>query len=77
LSQSYGLMGQFDHETVVGAIDTVIAAAKKRNKFSGIHIVGPTANLKKWMDKGMTLNLWSNELTMMITNGTEGHKQLR
>ncbi len=77
LSQSYGLMGQFDHPTVVGAIDKVIASAKKHNKYSGIHIVGPTANLKKWMDKGMTLNLWSNELTMMMNNAQQGLKELR
>ena len=77
LSQSYGLMGQFDHPTVVGAIDKVIAAGKKAKKHSGIHIVGPTANLKKWMDKGMTLNLWSNDLTMLMNSGAEGVKQLR
>ena len=77
LSQSYGLMGQFDHPTVVGAIDKVIAAAKKHGKYSGIHIVGPTADLRKWFAKGMTLNLWSNELTMMMTNAMQGLKELR
>jgi 2-dehydro-3-deoxyglucarate aldolase/4-hydroxy-2-oxoheptanedioate aldolase len=77
LSQSYGLMGQFSHPTVVGAIESVAAAAKERGKFSGIHIIGPTANLKAWMDKGMTLNLWSNDITMMMNSAREGLSQLR
>jgi len=77
LSQSYGLMGQFSHPTVVGAIECVIAAAKARGKFSGIHITGPTANLKAWMDKGMTLNLWSNDITMMMNSAHEGLAQLK
>ncbi len=77
LSQSLGLMGQFDHPTVVEAIDKVIAAAKRHNKWSGIHIVGATASLKKWMAKGMTLNLWSNEVTMIMNNAQQGLKELR
>ena len=77
LSQSYGLMGQFDHPTVVGAIDTVIAAAKERGKFSGIHITSPPKNLRAWMDKGMTLNLWSNDITMMMQSAREGLAQLK
>ncbi len=77
LSQSYDLMGQFDHPTVVEAIDKVAAAGKRHGKYSGIHIVGSTDGLKKWMDKGMTLNLWSNELTMIMNNATQGLSQLK
>ena len=77
LSQSYGLMGQFDHPAVVGAIEAVAAAAVRAGKHSGIHIIGPTANLRKWIDKGMTVNLWSNEIAMMMTAAREGLSQLR
>lgn len=77
LSHSYGLMGQFDHPTVVGAIDRVAAAAKKRGKYSGIHLTGATEALRKWMAKGMTLNLWSNDLNLMMSKASEGLKELR
>ena len=77
LSQSYGLMGQFDHPTVVGAIESVIAAAKARGKFSGIHITSAPKNLQAWIDKGMSLNLWSNDITMMMNNAREGLAQLK
>ena len=77
LSQSYGLMGQFDHPTVVGAIDKVVEEAKQRNKFSGIHMTGSTAAIKEWVEKGMTLNLWSNDITMMMTNARQGLAELR
>lgn len=77
LSQSYGLMGQYDHPTVAGAIDRVMEAAKRAGKHSGIHMVGPTASLKEWMRKGMTVNLWSNEVALMQQAAREGLSQLR
>ena len=77
LSQSYGLMGQFDHPTVVGAIEKVIAAAKRRGKHSGIHLTGAPEALKKWIAKGMNLNLWSNDLNLMMSKAAEGLKVLQ
>ena len=77
LSQSYGLMGQFDHPTIVGAMDKVVAAAKAKGKFSGVHFTGSPEMLKPWMAKGMTLNLWSNEVTMILNNAREGLAKLR
>ncbi|HBR02051.1 MAG TPA: hypothetical protein DD738_05520 [Ruminiclostridium sp.] len=77
LSQSYGLMGQFNHPTVVNAIETVIAAAKQRGKFSGIHMTGAPAAVRAWMEKGMALNLWSNDVTMMMNNAREGLAHLK
>jgi len=77
LSQSYGLMGQFTHPTVVGAIESVIAAAKARGKFSGIHVTSPPKNLQAWIDKGMSLNLWSNDVTMIMNSAREGLAELK
>ncbi len=77
LSQSYVLMGQFNHPTVVSAIETVIEAAKQRGKFSGIHMTGAPSSVKAWMEKGMTLNLWSNDITMMMNHAREGLAQLK
>ena len=77
LSQSYGLMGQFNHPTIVAAMDKVLAAAKARGKFSGVHFTGSPDMLKPWMAKGMTLNLWSTEVTMIMNNAREGLGKLR
>ena len=77
LSQSYGLMGQYNHPTVVGAIDKVVAAAKAKGKFSGIHFTGSPDLLKPWMEKGMTLNLWSTEIAMMMNSARDGLAKLR
>ena len=76
LSQSYGLMGQFDHPTVVGAIEKVVASAARHGKYSGIHLGSPE-QVKHWMDKGMSLNLWANELALMVTAAQDGLKKIR
>ena len=77
LSHSYGLMGQFDHPVIVGAMEKVLAAAKSRGKFSGVHFSGSPGMLKPWMEKGMTLNLWSNEIAMIMSNAREGLTELK
>lgn len=76
LSQSYGLMGQFDHPTVVGAIEKVVASAEARGKWSGIHMGAPD-QVRQWIAKGMRLNLWSNELALMVSAATAGLKAIR
>jgi len=77
LSQSYGLMGQFTHPTVTGAIERVAEAAKAKGKVSGIHFTGSPDMLLPWMEKGMKLNLWTNDITMIINNAKEGLKKLK
>lgn len=76
LSQSMGIMGQTDSPEFIAAVDKVIEAAKKRNKFSGIHLMN-TAALEPWMKKGMTLNLWANDVTMMMNAAREGLANLK
>ena len=77
LSQSYGLMGQFTHPTIVGAMDKVVAAAKAKGKFSGVHFTGAPEMLLPWIAKGMTLNLWSTDVTMIINSAKEGLAKLK
>ena len=76
LSQSMGIMGQTDSPEFIAAVDKVIEAAKKRNKFSGIFLMN-TAALEPWMKKGMTLNLWANDVTMMMNAAREGLANLK
>ena len=77
LSQSYGLIGQITHPTVTGAIEKVIEAASARGKFSGIHLSGSPDALKPWMEKGMKMNLWSNDIALMMSSAREGLAKLR
>ena len=76
LTQSLGIMGQTDHPKYLEAIDKIIATAKKYNKFSGIHVMS-TAALQGYMAKGMTCNLWSNDVTMLMSAAREGVGQLK
>ncbi|MBN1104384.1 MAG: hypothetical protein JXL84_13285 [Deltaproteobacteria bacterium] len=75
LSQSMGIMGQTSHPDFIAALDRVIAAAKQRKKFSGIHMMATDA-LLPWMEKGMTLNLWSNDVLLMMNAAKDGLKKL-
>jgi 2-dehydro-3-deoxyglucarate aldolase/4-hydroxy-2-oxoheptanedioate aldolase len=76
LSQSLGIMGQFENPDFIAALDKIIAAAKKRQKFSGAHFQVASA-LAPWIAKGMTLNLWANETVMMMNGAKEGMAVLK
>lgn len=76
LSQSMGIMGQMENPLFIEAVDKVIAAAKKRNKFAGIHLMSVDA-LEPWIKKGMTLNLWANDIIMMMNAAKAGLAKLK
>ena len=76
LSQSMGIMGQTSHPDFIAAVDRVIAAARQRKKFSGMHMMSAEA-LLPWMKKGMTLNLWSNDVLLMMDAAKAGLAKLR
>jgi len=65
LTQNMGIYGQFTHPEYITALDHVIASARKREKFSGIHLMA-SAGLKPWIEKGMTLNLCGNDVDLMM-----------
>jgi 2-keto-3-deoxy-L-rhamnonate aldolase RhmA len=71
LSQSMGILGQFDHPDFIAAIDKVISSAKQRGKHSGTHLTSPDAILP-WIAKGMTLNLLANDVVFMMNGAKEG-----
>lgn len=76
LSQSMGIMGQFGHPDFIAAVDRVISSAKKSDKYSGIHLMSSEA-LLPWIEKGMTLNLWSNEVLHMMNTAKDGVAKFR
>ncbi len=65
LSQNMGIYGQFTHPDFVAALDHVVDAARKKGKFSGIHLMS-SAGMKPWIEKGMTLNLCANDVEFMM-----------
>ena len=76
LSQSMGIMGQTDNPRFIAAVDHVIATAKAKGKYSGIHMMAVPA-LQPWIDKGMTLNLWANDVVMLMNSAKEGLAKLK
>jgi 2-dehydro-3-deoxyglucarate aldolase/4-hydroxy-2-oxoheptanedioate aldolase len=76
LSQSMGIMGQMDNPQFIAAIDRVIDAAKRRGKFSGIHMMS-VETLQPWIEKGMTLNFWSNDVIMLMNAAKAGLAKLK
>ena len=65
LTQNMGILGQFTHPEYIGALDHVIESARKRGKFSGIHLMS-SFGLKPWIEKGMTLNLCSSDVDLLM-----------
>lgn len=76
LSQSMGIMGQTDNPNFIAAVDHVIATAKAKGKYSGIHMMAVPA-LQPWIDKGMTLNLWANDVVMLMNSAKDGLAKLK
>jgi 2-dehydro-3-deoxyglucarate aldolase/4-hydroxy-2-oxoheptanedioate aldolase len=76
LSQSMGIMGQTDHPDFIAAVDHVIEAAREKGKYSGIHLMSSSA-LKPWIDKGMSLNLWGNEIVFMMNSAKPGVTEIK
>jgi 2-dehydro-3-deoxyglucarate aldolase/4-hydroxy-2-oxoheptanedioate aldolase len=76
LSQSMGIMGQTDNPRFIAAVDHVIATAKAKGKYSGIHMMATPA-LRPWIDKGMMLNLWGNDVVFLMNAAKEGISKLK
>jgi 2-keto-3-deoxy-L-rhamnonate aldolase RhmA len=76
LTQSLGIIGQKEHPKYLEAIDKIIRTAKQKNKFSGIHMMD-TTELQGYLDKGMTCNLWSNDVAMLMSSAKQGLAELR
>jgi 2-keto-3-deoxy-L-rhamnonate aldolase RhmA len=77
LSGSLGVMGQPRHPKVLGAIDTVIGAAKKVNMPVGIAIGDDAALLQEWIDKGINWVTGGGDTSLMLRAADELTSQLR
>ncbi len=76
MTQDYGVLDHFDDPEIVAAFEKVIAAAKANGKFSGVHFAG-SEPLKKWLSKGMQLNMWNSDCGLLMAGAAAQIKQLK
>ena len=73
LSMELGIPGQNGHEKVQAAVDKVVAACRKHNKWPGMGGAYSEELLKLYIDKGMKLMLAGNDLPM-LTGAARAHQ---
>lgn len=77
LAMEMGIPGQFDHARIVGAYERVIAGCKKHGKWPGMGGVYTEELMKKYIGMGMKLILAGNDMSLMMSAGTQRAKFLR
>ena len=70
MSQDFGILGQYAHPTMQAAFRQVIDAAARHGKVSGAHF-GAAAPLQPWLSQGMTLNMCSSDLGLLMSGTKE------
>lgn len=76
LSQSFGMLGQFDNPIILEAFDKVINVSNKHGIIPGVHF-GSIEAVEKWARKGMRLLMWSSEAGFILQSGTDGVNRLK
>jgi len=66
LSAEMGIPGQFGHERIVAAYETVIAACEKHNKWSGMGGAYAEEDLRRYIGMGVRMVLAGSDLTLMM-----------
>ncbi len=61
-----GIPGQLDHERVVAALDAVIGACRKHNKWPGLGGIYTKDLLKRYIGQGMRMILAGNDLGLLL-----------
>lgn len=70
MSQDFGILGQYAHPAMQAAFRQVIDAAARHGKVSGAHF-GAAAPLQPWLSQGMTLNMCSSDLGLLMSGAKE------
>ena len=70
MSQDFGIPGQYAHPAMQAAFRHVIDAAARHGKVSGAHF-GAAAPLQPWLSQGMTLNMCSSDLGLLMSGAKE------
>ena len=75
LCVNMGIPGQQNNPDYIAAVDSVIQACKELGKHSGIQTM-ETQSLLPWIRKGMSCNLYSNEVRLMMDSARAALKIL-
>jgi 4-hydroxy-2-oxoheptanedioate aldolase len=76
LSQSYGIPGQAKDPKIMAAIERVIEGCNKYGVAPGIHLYNMD-DLKFWVEKGMRLICYSNDIAMITDTGKKYTTDIR
>jgi 2-keto-3-deoxy-L-rhamnonate aldolase RhmA len=77
LTSSLGLHGQFEHERILKAYDTVIKACAKHNKWPGMGGVGAEDAMQRYIGRGIRFVLAGNDLMFITAGATRRAAALR
>jgi 2-keto-3-deoxy-L-rhamnonate aldolase RhmA len=72
-----GIPGQLDHERVVAAMDTVIAACGKHGKWPGLGGVYGKELMKRYIGRGMRFILCGSDLSILLAAAQDQAKSAR
>jgi 2-keto-3-deoxy-L-rhamnonate aldolase RhmA len=76
LSADLGLLGQTKHPEVVRRVEAMIKTCRTHKKFSGL-LVPDLASAKEWIDKGIRLVPFSNDVTLLMSAGAKAIAEIR
>ncbi|HEY8347281.1 MAG TPA: aldolase/citrate lyase family protein [Symbiobacteriaceae bacterium] len=76
LSQSYGKPGQNEDPEIMADLLHFIEVCNKHGVAPGIHVYD-MAKAKDWIDKGMRLICYSNDISMIVDTGTGYTRELK
>ena len=77
LAAEMGIPGEFGHERVAAAYETVIAACKKHGKWSGMGGVYAQPLLGKYVGMGIQMVLAGNDVGFLMAAGAARAKEMR
>ncbi len=76
LSLSFGLPRQYDHPTVVGAIDDIFASATQHSVAPGMHCFTVDSTIK-WLRRGALFMAFSSDLSLLSDAAAAGLQAIR
>lgn len=77
LCNELGLPGQFGHEKIVAAYETVVAACKRHGKFAGMSGVREDALMRRYIGMGARFVVAGTDVPMLIDAGKARTRLLR
>ncbi len=77
LSMEMGIPGQYGHQRMIAAYETMVAACKRHNKWPGMGGTTAEEDLRRYIGMGVRMILAGGDLNLMIQAGTQMTKLVR